>query len=513
MQDKKNRLMLWLSAAAAALNVVIFLVTKTADPFRETMAGHGHGTELTYSEALLWGQNLLSLLPLVILATGYYWFRRNPEHRSIPWLNTFALTFSSIGMISGSGGSVEFHFSIFMVIAAAAYYENIRLIVWMTLVFALQHLGGYLLFPQLVFGTESYSFLMVSLHAVFLILTSVATILQIHSKSKITRQLEQEKQSKETDLLHLLDHVQILSQQINSASGVISGRSEENVRVNQEMSASFREVAAGLDDQAQSIEQMESKLRSIHLAVQTAFYPSQEMTESTEDAERVVTESHAKVQTLTEQLTNISLTIRAAEQTLYTLEQASARALGMTNTIQHVADQTNLLALNASIEAARSGEHGRGFTVVAAEIRKLAQQSSGAAAEIEEIVAKIRTESERSSAQVHQGQQVIQQSVSQAAAFAADFAQTKEIMQQFMAFIYRNNQMLTAIKDDSSAVTDEISQISSVIEEGMASMRQLSSVCGSQTESAAQVDEEIRQLSQLSGSLQERFALNNGSHA
>ncbi|WP_281888589.1 hypothetical protein [Paenibacillus sp. YYML68] len=72
---------------------------------------------------------------------------------------------------------MEFHFSIFMVVAAVAYYEQIRLVLLMTVLFAVQHVAGYFLIPQLVFGTSSYSFLMLCIHALFFILTSGATSL------------------------------------------------------------------------------------------------------------------------------------------------------------------------------------------------------------------------------------------------------------------------------------------------------------------------------------------------
>jgi len=73
------------------------------------------------------------------------------------------------------------------------------------------------------------------------------------------------------------------------------------------------------------------------------------------------------------------------------------------NIINQIADQTNLLALNAAIEAARAGEHGRGFAVVAEEVRKLAEQSSGATKEIYGIVNTIRTGTEKTVESMKEG--------------------------------------------------------------------------------------------------------------
>ena len=108
-------------------------------------------------------------------------YQKQHDHRLVPLLNTLTLTFASMSIISGGGGTVEFHFSIFMVLAIVAYYENMKLIAIMTVLFALQHILGFFFLTELVFGAASYSFLMLVIHAVFLILTSGATSLQIHS--------------------------------------------------------------------------------------------------------------------------------------------------------------------------------------------------------------------------------------------------------------------------------------------------------------------------------------------
>ncbi|WP_106767391.1 methyl-accepting chemotaxis protein [Paenibacillus faecalis] len=401
---------------------------------------------------------------------------------------------------------MEFHFSIFMVIAAAAYYESIRLIAMMTVLFAIQHLVGYFFTPELVFGTESYPFLMVMIHAVFLLLTSSATTLQIISKEKITAQLEAEKKSKDESSLHLISQVEALSDHIRSTSAIVSGKSEANVKMNQVMRSAYDEVSGGLGEQVVSVEHMEKNLRKINGAIQNVFESSEDMKGNAVSTEQAVASSHQQIQELKEQNKQVLQVIEGTFESMSALKESAVRAQSMVNMIQEVANQTNLPALNASIEAARAGEHGRGFAVVASEIRKLSDQSRSAAEEIEAIIMTIHRESELNYVQVESGQEAMKQSALQVEAFAVNFEQVRQMIQRILDYMVTMNQMMTAIKDDTYSVTDEMNQISAFIEQGMASMQELTVMCNNQIESAEQVDQEVTKLNELSRSLQEQFS-------
>jgi methyl-accepting chemotaxis protein len=503
MQDKKNFLMLLFSSVAVILNVIVFTITRLGGPIQHS-AGH-HSSGYVKTDSIVMGQNIFLIITLLFIAAGIYTYYKNKEHPVLPWINILTLTFSSMSIISGSGGAVEFHFSIFMVIAVAAYYENIKYILLMTALFAVQHLAGFLFAPELIFGAESYSFLMLIIHATFLILTSSATSLQIHSKQTITTQLEAAKKEKEERLFDLIQQVQAISQHVHSTSTAVSDKSEIHVRTNQRMHNAFEQVIGGLGNQMNSIELVEVNLKNINQSIQDAFKSSNRMKDSAGATEQAMAISQERVSVLQEFNQQILKVVTSTFNTMSELKQSTAKAHGMSNMIQDVADQTNLLALNASIEAARAGEHGKGFAVVANEIRKLSIRSRTAAAEIQSIMTAIHGESEENYSQVARGLQLIKQSSSNVELFAADFDQVSRLIEDLLVYMLSMNQMLDKVQYDTSAVSGELNEIVSGVEEGMSAMEAVSAMSDDQIATGRQIEFELEHLNKLSESLEQQF--------
>lgn len=128
------------------------------------------------------------------------------------------------------------------------------------------------------------------------------------------------------------------------------------------------------------------------------------ITRSAADAAKVANDTSAAarqglgiIQSAIDKIREVAEQVEHTSESMSRLEQASERIQGITAVINEVADQTNLLALNAAIEAARAGEHGRGFAVVADEVRELAKKTSQATDEIADVLRTIEQESQLSS--------------------------------------------------------------------------------------------------------------------
>jgi len=174
----------------------------------------------------------------------------------------------------------------------------------------------------------------------------------------------------------VMENLHDIISKIRDNSNTLTVHSQDLAASSEEVTATMEEVA-GITNEVASV----SSQGAEKLEVATEEYEQVEA--AARNGNQAVKETVEKINSIAQMSQNNAKAIR-------NLGQQSDQIGKIINTITVIADQTNLLALNAAIEAARAGEHGRGFSVVAEEVRKLAEQSAGAASEITGLIEKMQ---------------------------------------------------------------------------------------------------------------------------
>ena len=153
-------------------------------------------------------------------------------------------------------------------------------------------------------------------------------------------------------------------------------------------------------------------------------------------------------------ITDLATQVKQASGIIQELEKNAQEINTILSTIQGIAEQTNLLALNAAIEAARAGEQGRGFAVVADEVRVLSQRTHSSTVEIRSMIETLQRNTQGAVSTMHEGQLLAQNSVE-------DANDATQALEQITASINQISDMATQISsaaEEQRAVTDEVSR-------------------------------------------------------
>lgn len=501
MISSKNKFMLGMSFLTIVLSVIVHLLHRVFNMLKHSTGMADHGGAEPFAGII----NVSLVIPFILIAIALLLYRKRKDHPWIPMLNAMVLTFSSISMIAGGGGMVELHFSIFMVIAMISYYEQINLVVAMTGVFAVQHILGFIFLTEIVFGVPEYSLLMMMIHAVFLILTSSATIRQILSKRSITNALEKEKAAKQEELNALLETVKDLSSKLDNTSVIVADKSNSNITAGDEMLIAFKEVASGLEAQNESVNQIELNLHSMNGMIRSNVQSFNQLNEKANDTEQLVKSNHSNIEPLFEHVNIVSDTINKSSQSLQSLNQYTSHVESIISTIQEVASQTQLLALNASIEAAHAGEYGTGFAVVANEIRKLADRSNKATEQISRILISIQEESAASEEQIKLGKEAAAYTVELAHSSVSSYDQMNRGINEMLAIVNSLSDSVALLERKSKDISIEMMNITAVTEQGVASVEELYSTTEAQINATHHINGEIGRLKELANALQLQF--------
>jgi len=192
--------------------------------------------------------------------------------------------------------------------------------------------------------------------------------------------------------------------ELQAGIGKIAQSADEFQRASQTLSTDALQLSEAASGMAAAVEELSVSIDTVEINADAAKVAAEAAGQAAMTGAQVV---HAAAG----EIGRIADAVRQSASGLGELQQISAEIGSIVATIKEIADQTNLLALNAAIEAARAGEQGRGFAVVADEVRKLAERTSVATVEIGAMVGRIRDNTDKTIAQMNQGVTLVEEGV------------------------------------------------------------------------------------------------------